>query len=100
MVLEDDVPDDLRHRHGRRRTGDRAQRDRGHQLAGKHLILGRSRQGEVEIDLEYVPRPEYGLVVPLFDVADWGVAAFGGADVVILSSPAPLRVDRSAGQHG
>ena len=73
--------------------------NRGHQLGREapHLLLRQvtCTQGEVEIDLEYVPRPEYGLVVPLFDVADWGVAAFGGADVLILSSPAPLSVDRS-----
>ena len=46
------------------------------------------------MDLEYVPRPEYGLVFPLLDTVDGGLAATGGADVLILSSPVPLAVER------
>jgi GH15 family glucan-1,4-alpha-glucosidase len=46
--------------------------------------------------VEYVPRPEYGLVHPLFDAVDGGVTAFGGADVLVLSSPMTLNVDQSS----
>ena len=46
--------------------------------------------------LEYVPRPEYGLVHPLFDAVDGGVAAFGGADALVLSAPVALTVEESA----
>ena len=53
--------------------------------------------GEVEVDVEYVPRPEYGLVVPLLDVVDGGLAATGGADVLVLSCPVPVTVDGVVG---
>ena len=74
--------------------------NRGHELGkgAPHLLLRRATcvEGEVELSLEYVPRPEYGLVHPLFDALDGGVAAFGGADVLVLSSPMDLAVDASA----
>ena len=47
------------------------------------------------MSLEYVPRPEYGLVHPLLDAVDGGVTAFGGADELVLSSPIALSVDQS-----
>src|SRR6202046_4832819 len=74
--------------------------NRGHELGkgAPHLLLRRATcvEGEVELSLEYVPRPEYGLVHPLFDAVDGGVDAFGGADVLVLSSPMTLIVDQSA----
>ncbi len=74
--------------------------NRGHGLGrdAPHLLLRQvtCTRGEVEIEVEYVPRPEYGLVVPLLDVVDGGLAATGGADVLILSCPVPLTVDRSS----
>src|SRR6202050_5536249 len=74
--------------------------NRGHELGqgAPHLLLRRATcvEGEVELSLEYVPRPEYGLVHPLLDTVDGGVTAFGGADVLVLSAPMALTVDRSA----
>jgi alpha,alpha-trehalase len=74
--------------------------NRGHELGkgSPHLLLRRATciDGEVELSLKYVPRPEYGLVRPLFDRIDGGVTAFGGADVLVLSSPLALTVDESA----
>ena len=74
--------------------------NRGHELGrgAPHLLLRRVEclEGDVELSLEYVPRPEYGLVHPLFDPVDGGVAAFGGADVLVLSSPLALTVDPDA----
>jgi GH15 family glucan-1,4-alpha-glucosidase len=74
--------------------------NRGHQLGkdAPHLLLRRATctEGEVELHLEFVPRPEYGLVHPLFDAVDGGLAAFGGADVLVISSPMPLTVDESS----
>ncbi len=74
--------------------------NRGHELGNgsPHLLLRRATciEGDVELSLEYVPRPEYGLVDPLLDALDGGVAAFGGADVVVLSSPMALTIDQSA----
>jgi GH15 family glucan-1,4-alpha-glucosidase len=74
--------------------------NRGHELGkdAPHLLLRRATclQGQVELSVEYVPRPEYGLVHPLLDAVDGGVAALGGADVLVLSCPVALRVDESA----
>ncbi len=74
--------------------------NRGHELGrgAPHLLLRRATcvDGEVELSLEYVPRPEYGLVHPLHDAVDGGVVAIGGADVLVLSSPVALTIGRSA----
>jgi GH15 family glucan-1,4-alpha-glucosidase len=74
--------------------------NRGHQLGkdAPHLLLRRATclEGEVDLHLEYVPRPEYGLVRPLLEAVEGGLAAFGGPDVLVLSSPMPLTVDESA----
>ena len=74
--------------------------NRGHDLGkgAPHVLLRRATcvEGEVDLSVEYVPRPEYGLVHPLFDTVDGGVVAFGGADVVALSSPVALTVDPAA----
>ena len=74
--------------------------NRGHELGkgAPHLLLRRATcvEGEVELSPEYVPRLEYGLMYPVLDAVDGGVAALGGADVLILSSPMALTVDQSA----
>jgi GH15 family glucan-1,4-alpha-glucosidase len=74
--------------------------NRGHDLGrdAPHVLLRRATciKGEVDLSVEYAPRPEYGLVHPLFEAVDGGVVAFGGADVVALSSPVALTVDPSA----
>jgi GH15 family glucan-1,4-alpha-glucosidase len=74
--------------------------NRGHSL-GKdvpHLLVREATctQGEVELHVEYVPRPEYGLVTPLFDVVDGGVLAAGGADTLLLSCGAAMTVESSS----
>ncbi len=73
---------------------------RGHELGrgAPHVLLRRATcvEGEVDLSVEYVPRPEYGLVHPLFDAVDGGVVAFGGSDVLALTSPVALTVDSSA----
>jgi alpha,alpha-trehalase len=71
--------------------------ERGHELgAGSPGVLLRRLRctdGEVEVEVEYVPRPEYGLVHPLLEAIPGGLAARGGADRLVLSTPADLRVD-------
>lgn len=52
-------------------------------------------EGEAEIDVEYAPRPEYGLIYPLLSRIEGGVAARGGADVLGLSSPVAMQIDES-----
>lgn len=48
--------------------------------------------GEVEVDVAFVPRPEYGVVAPLMSVIDGGILARGGADILLLCCPVPLDV--------
>jgi GH15 family glucan-1,4-alpha-glucosidase len=74
--------------------------NRGHELGrgAPHLLLRQvtCREGEVDVQVEYVPRPEYGLVSPLLDMVDGGLTAIGGADVLVLSSPVALAVEQSS----
>src|SRR3954451_1358209 len=42
--------------------------------------------GEVEIEVDYQPRPEYGLVVPLLTGVEGGITARGGAEWLVLST--------------
>ena len=73
--------------------------ERGHDLGsgavGTVLRQVVGVQGWVHLELEYAPRPEYGLVSPVLEVIDGGISARGSADVLALSSPVPLEVDGS-----
>jgi GH15 family glucan-1,4-alpha-glucosidase len=65
--------------------------ERGHQLgaAAPHALL-RSVQcpeGYADLDIEYAPRPEYGLVCPVLYPTEGGVFGRGGAAVLHLGSP-------------
>jgi GH15 family glucan-1,4-alpha-glucosidase len=64
--------------------------ERGHELGAHapHALLRRVRgvRGEVEIEIEYAPRPEYGIVHPLLAPVDGGLLGRGGAAVLLLSS--------------
>ena len=51
---------------------------------GRRRAPRRGRHG-----VEYAPRPEYGLVHPLLDAVDGGLAASVAADVLVLSAPVP-----------
>jgi alpha,alpha-trehalase len=71
--------------------------DRGHDLgAGSPGVLLRRvvcTDGEVEVEVSYAPRPEYGLVHPILLTLPGGLAARGGADRLLLSGPADYRID-------
>jgi GH15 family glucan-1,4-alpha-glucosidase len=71
--------------------------DRGHELgAGSPGVLLRRlscTEGQVEVEVEYAPRPEYGLIHPILTPVDGGLAARGGADRLLLSAPVELTVD-------
>jgi GH15 family glucan-1,4-alpha-glucosidase len=68
--------------------------ERGHDLGGgaPGLLLRQVSgvRGQVELDIEYVPRTEYGLIWPLLSVMDGGLAGRGGADITMLSAPVSL----------
>src|SRR4051794_25843626 len=75
----------------------------GHRLGRDvpHLLVRRAEctQGEVDVEIDYEPRPEYGLVVPLLNAVDGGITARGGAEWLVLTSPVALALD-SAHAHG
>ena len=70
--------------------------ERGHQLgaASPGMLLRQlaCTGGEVEAEVSYAPRPEYGLVHPILIPGPGGVAARGGADRLMLSTPVRLDV--------
>jgi len=76
--------------------------DRGHELgAGATSTLVRrvkGVEGEVELELEFAPRPEYGLIQPVLEAVDGGVRTRGGADVLALSSTVPIELDEFTGR--
>jgi GH15 family glucan-1,4-alpha-glucosidase len=73
--------------------------DRGHALgAGSPGVLLRRvacTHGELEIDVRYAPRPEYGLIYPILAPVPGGLTARGGAGRLLLSAPDGLQVDRA-----
>jgi GH15 family glucan-1,4-alpha-glucosidase len=55
-------------------------------------------EGQVPVEIEYRPRPEYGLICPILSVVDGGVTSRGGAEWLVLTTPVPMRVSGSAGR--
>lgn len=57
----------------------------------------RSIAGEVEVELVFAPRFDYGLTVPQIELAGEGlVSAFGGADALLLHADWPVQVERGS----
>ena len=71
--------------------------DRGHDLgAGSPGVLMRRLRctgGELDVEVTYAPRPEYGLIYPILEVVAAGLATRGGASLLLLSAPAGLQLD-------
>ncbi|MFE4337345.1 glycoside hydrolase family 15 protein, partial [Streptomyces sp. NPDC056831] len=78
-------------------------RERGHALGtaspGTLLRQITCTEGQVPVEITYAPRPEFGLVHPLMSPVRGGLAAYGGAHVLLLSSPVDLAVSGSTA-HG
>jgi GH15 family glucan-1,4-alpha-glucosidase len=72
---------------------------RGHRLGAEapHALLREIEcvDGTLEIEIEFAPRPEYGLVTPILRLADGGVHARGSADVLLLSAEVPWTLANS-----
>ena len=73
--------------------------ERGHELGvASPGILLRSvvcERGTVEMEVEYAPRLEYGRIHPMLRPIEGGIAARGGADVLLLSSQVALTIEGS-----
>ena len=73
----------------------------GHRLGTEvpHLLVRRLEctGGSVEVEVDYRPRPEYGLVVPLLAAVDGGVTARGGAEWLVLTTPFDLELVQGRG---
>jgi GH15 family glucan-1,4-alpha-glucosidase len=71
--------------------------NRDHELGrgSPHLLVRRLTGGEgsVELEIEFAPRSEYGLVHPHLSTVEGGLRARGGADSMMLSCPVELDVD-------
>ena len=71
--------------------------ERGHDIGldAPHILARRIEvtDGEVALDAEFAPRPEYGVVLPRLQVVDGGVVARGGAATFLLAGPPPTAID-------
>ncbi len=70
--------------------------ERGHDLGrwSPGVLLRRVQcvQGEVAVQVEFAPRPEFGLIHPRLTATDGMVTAEGGANNLVLSTKAPLEI--------
>jgi alpha,alpha-trehalase len=73
-----------------------AEGQRGHELGldAPHelLRLVEGVSGEVELEMELAPRPEYGLVMPLCRRTETGGRTFGGPNQIVVSAGVPMDV--------
>lgn len=67
--------------------------DPGLNVPHEVLRLVEGIAGEVEMELELSPRPEYGLSSPIFCEDDKGVYTFGGPDRLGIDGDAPLSIE-------
>jgi len=74
-------------------------RERGHKLGlsapGALLRRMRCTRGSVPVRVEYVPRPEFGLIHPRLDAKGGRLVSHGGATVLVLSTDLDFDVDGS-----
>ena len=72
---------------------------RGHDLGrnAPHEVLRlvQGVAGKVEMTMELAPRPEYGLVRPLFRMDDGGGRTFGGPNQIAVSAGVPAAIEDS-----
>src|SRR3954454_535483 len=69
--------------------------DLGDDAPHEVLRLVEGLEGEVEMEFEMKPRPEYGLVKPLVRLTDYGARTFGGPNQVAVSAGVPLELEGS-----
>jgi GH15 family glucan-1,4-alpha-glucosidase len=71
--------------------------ERGHDLGAESpgVLLRRlaCTSGNIEAEVSYAPRPEYGLIEPMLTPVPGGVGARGGPHRLLLSTPVPFTVN-------
>jgi GH15 family glucan-1,4-alpha-glucosidase len=71
--------------------------ERGHGLGARSpsMLLRRlvCTNGEIEAEVSYAPRPEYGLIHPMLVAVPGGLVARGGADRLLLATSVSFGVD-------
>jgi GH15 family glucan-1,4-alpha-glucosidase len=76
--------------------------ERGHELGSgsPHALLRQltGMSGELEIEITFAPRPEYGLLTPLLSPTEHGLTIRGGADQCTLASPIDLDTRQGSGR--
>ena len=74
--------------------------ERGHHLGarspGTLLRVLACTSGEIQAEVSYAPRPEYGLIHPVLVPVPGGLAARGGASRLFLSTPVSFDLDDAA----
>jgi GH15 family glucan-1,4-alpha-glucosidase len=65
----------------------------GHEVPHAMVRIVRVLEGEVEVEVEFAPRLEYGLAVPRLVEEAGGLATLGGPERVFLRGERPLRPD-------
>ncbi|MDQ3355051.1 MAG: glycoside hydrolase family 15 protein, partial [Actinomycetota bacterium] len=81
-----------------------ASRERAHQIGtdAPHALVRvvEVTKGTVAMEVEFAPRPEYGIVHPRLRLIDGGLSCLGGASALCLSSPPPTTmIDGTASWH-
>jgi alpha,alpha-trehalase len=59
------------------------------------LRLVEGVSGEVEMEMELAPRPEYGLVRPLCRGTETGGRTFGGPNQIVVNAGVPIELDEA-----
>src|SRR6516225_3675075 len=67
----------------------------GHDAPHELLRLVRGVSGRVTLAMELVPRPEYGLVRPLFRMTEYGGRTFGGPNQIAVCAGVPVELEGS-----
>ena len=83
------------HRRDGVRRGPAPPRARARRAAPAAAPRSRAVVGEVELELELAPRPEYGLVKPLFRATEGGGRTFGGPNQIVVSAGVPTSIEDS-----
>lgn len=73
---------------------------RGHQigLESPHTLVRTltAISGEVDMRMEYAPRPHYGAVVPRFAVSHGSITAVGDGERLVMIADVPVQIDGDA----